>query len=345
MTASAQFLNPSEAARRLGVSAKALRLYEERGLVAPHRTETGWRAYGPEAVARAAEVVALRALGFSLAQVQRVLAGDPQGLEPALAAHQSRLEGQMGQLGGTIERVRALRGDLAQGAAPSAAELARLQRPAAEPVVAFDLPWPWGGERFELREMRAVTYIVGSLGSGKTRLAQRLAEVLPGATFLDLDRQSHAGPAIDPQLDADPALKARVEAALAWLVEDGAEISDALRELVAALEADGPGALVIDMIEQDLDEASQRALAAYLRRRGAQARPVIALTRSCALLDLAAVGPNELILLCPANHSPPTVVAPYPGAPGYEAVATCLASPAVRSRTQGMIASRPTHPG
>ena len=41
MSSSAQFLNPSEAAKRLGVSAKALRLYEQRGLVAPSRTAPG----------------------------------------------------------------------------------------------------------------------------------------------------------------------------------------------------------------------------------------------------------------------------------------------------------------
>jgi hypothetical protein len=53
------------------------------------------------------------------------------------------------------------------------------------------------------------------------------------------------------------------------------------------------------------------------------------------------VGANEAIILCPANHSPPTRVAPYPAAPGYEAVATCLASPEVRARTEGVIAWRP----
>ena len=87
MNASAPYLSPSEAARRLGVSAKALRLYEQRGLVAPLRTAAGWRAYGPDEMARAGEIAALRALGLSLAQVARVLGGDSQGLEPALAAH------------------------------------------------------------------------------------------------------------------------------------------------------------------------------------------------------------------------------------------------------------------
>jgi len=74
----AQFLNPAEAAYRLGVSAKALRLYEQRGLIAPARTAAGWRAYGPDEMARVAEIAALRELGLSLSQVARVLEGDPE---------------------------------------------------------------------------------------------------------------------------------------------------------------------------------------------------------------------------------------------------------------------------
>lgn len=38
---------------------------------------------------------------------------------------------------------------------------------------------------------------------------------------------------------------------------------------------------------------------------------------------------------------PQQLVAASPGAPGYEAVATCLASPEVRARTEGVIARRP----
>ncbi|GLQ53399.1 hypothetical protein [Devosia nitrariae] len=50
---------------------------------------------------------------------------------------------------------------------------------------------------------------------------------------------------------------------------------------------------------------------------------------------------SEAILLCPANHAPPMKVAPYPGAPGYEAAATCLAPPEVRARTHGVIVVLP----
>jgi len=340
MSSSARYLNSSEAANRLGVSAKALRLYEQRGLVTPVRTAAGWRAYGPEEMSRAAEIAALRALGFSLAQVARVLEGDQHGLEPALAAHQAALEARLRQLAGTIDKVRGLREDLAQGEAPTAGELARLISPDAASV-AFELPWPWGGERFELRDVRALNYIIGPLGSGKTRLARRLAETLPNAAFLGPDRLDDGGAAARERLDGDPALRSRVDQALAWLVEDGARASAAMIALLAGLEAEGPAVLIVDMIEQGLDQASQEALIAHLRRRAQGGRPLFVLTRSSAILDLAAVGTDEAIILCPANHSPPTQVAPYPGAPGYEAVATCLASPEVRARTDGMIAWRP----
>ena len=141
---------------------------------------------------------------------------------------------------------------------------------------------------------------------------------------------------------ADPNLKSRVDRALAWLVEDGARASDALVALLVALEAEGPSVLVIDMLEQGLDKASQEALIARLRRRGPGARPLFVLTRSTAILDLDAVGADEAIIHCPANHSMPLCVAPYPGAPGYEALASCLASPDVRARTEGVIAWRQT---
>src|SRR5580704_8007054 len=109
MSNSATFLSASEAAERLGVSIKALRLYELRGLVAPGRTAAGYRVYGPGEMLRASEIVALRALGLSLAQVARVLEGDRQSLESALGAHEASLERKIRDLVSSIDKIRGIR--------------------------------------------------------------------------------------------------------------------------------------------------------------------------------------------------------------------------------------------
>jgi hypothetical protein len=285
--------------------------------------------------------VELRALGLSLRDVARTLAGDAQTLDRTLAAHKETLEDRVRQLSDTIGKVSRLRANLSRGEVPDAKELIRLLKPTLDICVAFDLPWPWGGEPFELRDIRSLNYIVGPLGSGKTQLAMRLAAALPDAAFVGLDRLANEAAAARASLDADLDLKSRVDKSLAAIVDDGGAESVALLALLTALESENAPILVIDMLEQGLDAATQEALIVHLRRRGTISRPLFFLTRSSAILDLDCVGADETIILCPANHSPPTRIIPYPGYPGYEAVATCLASPEVRARTEGMVAHLP----
>ena len=332
MNKSVTYLSASEAAERLGVSIKALRLYERRGLVSPGRTATGYRAYGPDEMIGASEIVALRALGLSLAQVGRVLKGDPQCLDSALGAQEVTLERKIGELVGMIDKIRGIRTGLARGEVPANGELLGLRAFSSESSIAFNLPWPWGGERFELRDVRPINYIIGSVGSGKTRLAMRLSETMLSASFLGLDRLTDF-PSVATRLGRDDVLKSRVENTLIWLIDEGATRSEALTTLLVGLEADGPAVVIVDMVEQGLDQSTQEALISHLRQRArAGGRPLFLMTRSTAILDLSAIGPDEAIILCPANHSPPIRVAPYPGTIGYEAVSTCLASPEVRAR-------------
>ena len=338
MNTSSHYLNPSEAARRIGVSTKALRIYETRGLMSPLRTEAGWRVYGPDDMARAAEIAALRRLGLSLAQVARVLGGDAADLDAALAAHAADLDRQISELGKTIDRVHQLRAELAGGKATAAGDVMRLLERAQAPCVTFDLPWPWGGERCTLADIRPIMYITGPLGSGKTCFARRIAEMLPDAAFLGLDRLD--GGRSPPSLAGTTGCE-NIDAALAWIVDEGGRASVALAILIEALDGDRQGSLIVDMVEQGLDAATQTAVMSYLRQRPPRKHPMFLMTRSTAILDLDLVGAGEGIIYCPANHSPPLRVAPYAGAPGYEAVATCLATPAVRARTEGVIAWRP----
>jgi len=341
MNPSLRSLTPAQASAALGVSAKALRLYEQHGLLVPDRTRTGWRAYDASAMARAAEIVALRGLGLSLPQVARVIDGSSRDLDAGLAAHEARLSEQSQQTAAAIEGVRSLRADIAQGRIPAPATLAEALAQSAALTIGFALPWPWDGEWFALHDVPRLAFITGPLGSGKTRFAQRLAAALPDAMFLGLDRLSD--PAVSERLADNAAPAEQVERRLTWLVEDGAERSDALTTLVVALEAAMPTALVIDMVEEGLSAATQTALMAHLRLRGTSKRALILMTRSSAILDLEALEPTEVVVLCPANHSAPLHVVPHPGGQGYEAVATCIASPEVRARTAGIVAMRP-HP-
>ena len=309
------FLSPTEAARALGTSPKALRLYEARGFLSPARTEAGWRVYGPEALARAREILALRRLGFSLAQIERLLAADPTGLAAALAEQEAKLSHDIQTLATQPKNLAALRHS-AKGAPPDLAALRRQAGSPSAPAAQFPLPWPWDGQLFTLERLAPLTFLTGPLGSGKTRLAMALAEAL-AARFASLKR---------PLVQPTP----KTEAALNWLVEDGAARSEALTLLAALLTEPTETPLVVDLVEHGLDGPSQQALGAYLRQKRI-ARPLIVMTRSTAILD-PSDPPEAPILFCPANHAPPVLVPPWPGAPGFEAMASCLASPETRAR-------------
>jgi hypothetical protein len=267
-----------------------------------------------------------------------VLDGDEPVLARALATHEAILEARIRQLHDTVHRIHKLRNELDRGTTSVASALTNVHQAGDTISVSIDLPWPWGGERFELPQVCRLTHIVGPLGSGKTRLAMRLADAIKGGSFVGLERLRDGASAAKELLAADPQLESRVRRSEAAIAGIGGNASDALVALLTALEAQGPAVQVIDMLEGGLDAPTQAALICFLRRRGPSARPLIFLTRSSFILDVDAVGPDEEIILCPANHSPPMFVAPYRGAPGYEALNMCLATPDIRARTEGVIA-------
>jgi len=63
-----------ELARRTGVSVRALRFYEERGVLRPRRTANGYRDFAPEAVQTVAHVQLLLAAGLKLELIGQILA-------------------------------------------------------------------------------------------------------------------------------------------------------------------------------------------------------------------------------------------------------------------------------
>lgn len=93
-----EFLDISEVVRRTGLSSRALRFYEARGLVKPLRTASGRRVYGPGELERINQIVALKRAGLTLAQIQRLGARGPIDLARLVAAQLEALETRAAEL-------------------------------------------------------------------------------------------------------------------------------------------------------------------------------------------------------------------------------------------------------
>ena len=69
-----QPLDIRDVARRTGLTSRALRFYEARGLLMPLRTYSGRRLYGRGELERIQQILALKRAGLSLAQIGRLTA-------------------------------------------------------------------------------------------------------------------------------------------------------------------------------------------------------------------------------------------------------------------------------
>jgi len=84
----ARDLGPAEVARRLGVSIKALKIYERAGMLRPKRTGRGWRTYSDDDVDRLSRALAFKAMGFPLSQIAGLLDANSEEIAAALAAQE-----------------------------------------------------------------------------------------------------------------------------------------------------------------------------------------------------------------------------------------------------------------
>jgi len=112
-------LKVGELARKTSKSIRALRLYEERGLLRPLRSEGGFRLYGPDQVARVYWISKLQDMGFSLAQIESLLR-TVESRERAPDAMEALRELFRGRLSGTraqIDRLVQLERDLTESLA------------------------------------------------------------------------------------------------------------------------------------------------------------------------------------------------------------------------------------
>ena len=85
-------LDIADVARSTGLTARALRFYEARGLVMPLRTAAGRRHYGPAELERLHHIMAMKRAGLTLAQIHKLTAGKRLDLRALVAAQIGTLE-------------------------------------------------------------------------------------------------------------------------------------------------------------------------------------------------------------------------------------------------------------
>jgi DNA-binding transcriptional MerR regulator len=125
--------SPAEISRLLGVSPKALRLYEARGLIRAVRAANGWRCFGRAEITRLHQVLALKALRLPLARIAELLNGGVS-LDQILAAHERALADEATQAARALGLVRAARAKLAAGRSLSIDDLATLAKEITVPL-------------------------------------------------------------------------------------------------------------------------------------------------------------------------------------------------------------------
>jgi DNA-binding transcriptional MerR regulator len=133
-----ELLTAAECAARIGLTVRALRVYERHGLIAPKRTAKGWRLYGAAEITRLHEILALKQLGLSLARIAELLEGRASDLDRALAMQEAALSALRSRAERGYSLVAAARARLRGGEALSVAELVTLAKETHMTELSFD---------------------------------------------------------------------------------------------------------------------------------------------------------------------------------------------------------------
>jgi DNA-binding transcriptional MerR regulator len=129
-------LTVGELARAAGMTAKALRHYDQLGLFRPDGVDeaNGYRWYGADRLPQARLIARLRAVGLPLEAVAECLGsgGDPDVVDRVLDQHRRRLESRLTRLRGDLHRLTHLKEDDVDGEAPNELPTARTADAAPE---------------------------------------------------------------------------------------------------------------------------------------------------------------------------------------------------------------------
>ncbi len=117
-----------ECAERIGITVRALRLYEQHGLISPRRTSKQWRLYGRNEIARLNEILALKTLGLSLRDIEKLLRNHSTDLTHTLSLRRDALKETRTRAEHGLQVIDALQAKIGSGAVVSIDDLTHLAR-------------------------------------------------------------------------------------------------------------------------------------------------------------------------------------------------------------------------
>ncbi len=123
-----QPLDIRDVARRTGLTSRALRFYEARGLLEPLRTYSGRRLYGRGELERIQQILALKRAGLTLAQIGKLTARGALDLAALVEAQLKIIEERKAELDGARALLLSIKSRIDRGEPVDAATFCSLIR-------------------------------------------------------------------------------------------------------------------------------------------------------------------------------------------------------------------------
>jgi DNA-binding transcriptional MerR regulator len=224
----AESLDIAEVARLTGLTSRALRFYEARGLVTPLRTASGRRHYGPAELGRLHQIMAMKRAGLTLGQIQKIGAGRRIDLAQLIAAQLRSLDERQHEIEAARSLLSSILSRLDRSEPIDVATFCSLIRQ-GETVMSQQEWFEAASNHMTENQREVVREIKGALPAGFDGKAQR-------AEFQALNARIKAALPLDPASEQAQRVLSERDAMLAPFVAvmppEMKELSKTLRETI-----------------------------------------------------------------------------------------------------------------
>lgn len=193
-------MNIGQLARKLGLSTRTIRHYEQIGLLSPaRRTSAGYRVYDEEDLVRLQQIRYLLQLDLPLKEVGRILHSAHFSPRQLLGLHLSRVEKQLEELSVLQVRLARLCRCLDAGDSPTSAELLEtlemmiMQEQKQTDPIRFEIGSGLTRYFFPSPEPEGGWPLLNGLRELRARIFQEMGVYLPGIRLVDMKDLSERG--------------------------------------------------------------------------------------------------------------------------------------------------------